>query len=156
MKKLIAFVLMSLLMLSLAGCSSTHDDDRQQTGDAAPNRWGVTLVTEQVTETGLTLVCHHSGGEDVVELNTGSYYVVQQLKDDLWVDVEFAPQKYDIAWTMEAWMIPKEDTISWDVNWEWLYGKLPAGEYRIGKEIMNFRGTGDYDVEMVYAEFVIE
>ena len=70
--------------------------------------------------------------------------------------MEFAPQKYDIAWTMEAWMIPKEDTISWDVNWEWLYGKLPAGEYRIGKEIMNFRGTGDYDVEMVYAEFVIE
>ena len=59
----------------------------------------------------MTLVCHHSGGEDVAELNTGSYYVIQQLKDDLWVDVEFAPQKYDIAWTMEAWIIPKEDTI---------------------------------------------
>ena len=156
MKKLLSVVLTSILMLSLVGCSSAHDDDQQQTGDAAPNRWGVTLVTEQVTETGLTLACHHSGGEDVVELNTGSYYVVQQLKDGLWVDVEFAPQKYDIAWTMEAWMIPKEDTISWDVNWEWLYCKLPAGEYRIGKEIMNFRGTGDYDVEMVYAEFVIE
>lgn len=155
MKKLIAFVLMSLLMLSLAGCSPAHDSD-QQTGDAAPNRWGVTLEIEQVTGKGLTLVCHHSGGEDVAELNTGSYYVIQQLKDDLWVDVEFAPQKYDIAWTMEAWIIPKEDTITWDVDWEWLYGKLPVGEYRIGKEIMNFRGTGDYDVEMVYAEFVIE
>ena len=42
----------------------------------------------------------------------------------------------------------------WDVRWDWL-GELPAGEYRIGKKIMNFRGTGDYDEEMVYAEFAI-
>ena len=53
-------------------------------------------------------------------------------------------------------MIQKEDTTQWDVNWEWLYGELPAGEYRIGKEIMNFRGAGDYDTEMLYAGFVID
>lgn len=64
--------------------------------------------------------------------------------------------KHEIGWTLEAWIIEKESTTTWDVNWEWLYGELPSGEYRIGKEILNFRGTGDFDTEIVYAEFIIE
>jgi len=114
------------------------------------------LETENVTPIGLTIVCHQSGGENVAELDTGSFYVIQKLKKSKWVDVEYIPQEYDVAWTAEAWPIPKEGTTTCDVNWEWLYGKLPAGEYRIGKGITNFRGPGDYDNEMVYADFVIE
>ena len=120
-----------------------------------PNQWGITLRTGNVTANGLTIVCNHSGGENVAELNTGSYYVIQKLEETSWVDVEYLQQEYELTWTSEAWIIQKEGTTLWDVNWEWLYGKLSAGEYRIGKEITNFRGTGDYDKEMVYAGFII-
>ena len=41
-------------------------------------------------------------------------------------------------------------------NWEWLYGELPEGNYRIAKEIMDFRETGEYDTAIHYAEFRIE
>jgi hypothetical protein len=41
------------------------------------------------------------------------------------------------------------------VDWGWLYGALPSGQYRIGKEIMNFRGAGDFDKSMAYAEFTV-
>lgn len=34
-------------------------------------------------------------------------------------------------------------------------GELSAGRYRIGKEFMDFRKTGDYDKEICYAEFEI-
>ena len=91
----------------------------------------------------------------MAELYTGSFYVIQKYEKAGWVDVEYLPQEYDIAWTFDAWIIQKEGTTRWDVNWEWLYGELSAGEYRIGKEVMNFRGTGDYDTELVYAEFII-
>ena len=57
---------------------------------------------------------------------------------------------------MEAWIINKNDTTSWDIDWAWLYGELPAGKYRIGKVITNFRDTGDYDTEIAYAEFEIK
>ena len=77
-------------------------------------------------------------------------------KDGVWVNVEYLPQEYDLVWTQEAWGILKDSTTTWNVKGESLYGELPAGIYRIGKEIMNFRGTGDYDKEMAYAEFVIE
>jgi len=56
---------------------------------------------------------------------------------------------------MEAWIIPMNDSVEWNVDWEWLYGQLSPGTYRIVKEIMNFRGTGDYDKAEYYAEFTI-
>lgn len=128
----------------------------EPTSNAISHNWGITLETENVTSKGLTIVCHHSGGEDVFDLHTGSYYTLQKLEDEGWVDVEYLPQEYTVGWTAEAWNIQKENTTTWDVNWEWLYGELPAGEYRIGKEITNFRGTGDSDSEMIYADFIIK
>ena len=120
------------------------------------NNWGVTLEAKNVTPKGLMITCNHAGGENTVELQTGSYYIVQRLEDDGYVEVPFIPQKHQIAWTAEAWIIEKEGETNWDVNWEWLYGELPTGKYRIGKEIVNFRDTGDYDTEIVYAEFEIK
>ena len=52
-------------------------------------------------------------------------------------------------------MIPENSKVEWQVNWAWLYGQLSPGKYRIGKNIMYFRGTGDYDQKMYYAEFEI-
>ena len=162
MKKLIALVLALLCVLSVVGCTSKADGGTFQNpienifSDEKPNKWGITLEVENVTASGLTIVCNHSGGENVAELNTGSYYVVQKFEEAGWVDVEYLPQEYDVTWTSEAWIIQQESTTKWDVNWEWLYGELSAGEYRIGKEIMNFRGTGDFDKAMVYADFIIE
>jgi len=125
-------------------------------GMIVQNNWGITLVAENVTPTGLTIVCHQSGGENVAELDTGSFYTIQKLEENRWHTVEYLPHEYEIGWTAEAWIIQKDSTTTWDVDWEWLYGALPSGEYRIGKEIMNFRKTGDYDIEMAYAEFTIE
>ena len=123
--------------------------------EAIPNDWGVALSADNVTSKGLTIVCYQSGGENVAQLHTGTYYVLQKLESEMWVDVEYLPQEYDVGWTMEALVIEKESATFWKINWEWLYGELPAGEYRIGKVITNFRATGDYDEEMFYAEFVI-
>ena len=65
------------------------------------------------------------------------------------------PSTHDVGWTAEAYIINKENTTDWEVNWEWLYGKLPEGNYRIGKEIMDFQGTGVYDIFNYYANFDI-
>lgn len=62
----------------------------------------------------------------------------------------------EIGWTSEAWIIPMNDSCEWEVNWEWLYGQIPAGKYRVGKEIIDFRGPGDFDQAVYYIEFVID
>lgn len=160
MKKLTAFVFALICVLSVTGCTSKTNGGASQNPteneiNKKPNQWGVVLEVNNVTAKGLTIVFNHSGGENVAELSTGSYYVIQKSEEAGWVDVEYLPQEYEVAWTAEARILQKEGTTQWDINWEWLYGKLPAGKYRIGKEIMNFRDTSDYDEELIYAEFII-
>lgn len=43
----------------------------------------------------------------------------------------------------------------WKVDWKWLYGSLNAGDYRIVKDVSDFRKTGDYDTYFLAAEFAI-
>ena len=116
--------------------------------------WGVTLTAADVTPTGLTIRCAQSGGAVTGTLETGSYYVVERLVDGIWVPLKVVFEG-NYSWTLEAWVVPKDDTVEWQVNWEWLYGPLPGGVYRIGKELMDFRSGGNYDTMMIYAEFSI-
>ena len=43
-----------------------------------------------------------------------------------------------------------------EVDWSGLYGELSPGRYRIGKEVMDFRGARDYDILNYYAEFSVD
>ena len=117
--------------------------------------WGIQLTATDVTSSGLTLVCKQSGGQPTGDLQTGGRYWLEVQINNQWVPVEMTPSKYERAWTDEGWIIPMNDTAEWDVDWTWLYGELPVGYYRIGKEIMDFRVTGDYDENSYYANFEV-
>ena len=118
--------------------------------------WGVSLTVENITPTGIIIKCTQSGGNPTGELQTGSWYILQEWTQEYgWVEVDNLPLEYELAWTQEAWIIPMNDTCEWEVEWEWLYGSLSEGKYRIGKEITDFRETGDYDEAIYYAEFEI-
>ena len=134
------------------------------TADSASNivygpmarEWGITLKATDVTPTGLTIECTQSGGKDVHELSTGSYFVIQKFSGGVWEDIEYLPQEYEVGWTSEAWIIQEEATTSWKVEWDQIYGELPAGEYRIGKKIMNLRETEAFIKGFAYADFTIQ
>lgn len=117
------------------------------------DNWGLALSVKDVTSTGTTLVFTQKGGVPTGELQTGGWYIVEnRTKEDGWKEM---PRYCEICWADEADLIPKEECTEFTVNWEELYGKLPAGQYRIGKEVMDFRDTGDYDKAMYYGEFEI-
>ena len=127
-------------------------------GEVSPlslaNTWGITFAAENVTPTGMTLVCTQSGGDAPGELFTGSYYVIERLMpDNCWVPVE--PLIDELVWTTEGWGITRNGETRWNVNWSSQYGSLPGGIYRLGKQVTAFRGTGNYDSTNVYAEFGI-
>ena len=118
--------------------------------------WGITLTAETVTPTSATIKCTQSGGEPTGELQTGSWYILETwTQENGWREMPYVIDG-EIGWTAEAWMIPMNGTCEWEVNWEWLYGTIPAGKYRIGKELMDFRGPGDFDKAIYFVEFSIE
>lgn len=109
-----------------------------------------------MTPEGLTIVCTQSGGTPTGELSTGTYYVLERKESDVWIEVADILDGKKVGWDEVAWIISMDGVTEWKVDWKWLYGSLASGHYRIGKEIMDFRGTGDYDKEMYYAEFELE
>lgn len=115
--------------------------------------WGITLSVKDVTSTGMTLVCSQSGGEITGELECGSDYSLLVNSNGVWNAVPYLVD--EVAWTSEAYCIPMNDSIEFELKWERLYGELPAGTYRVVKGFMDFRGTGDYDTETYHTEFEI-
>lgn len=117
--------------------------------------WGVTLTVKDVTPTGLVIVCTQSGGSPAGELSAGSYYIIEKETLGIWAEVDYV-QEMEVCWDAVAWIIPMDSMVEWKVNWQWLYGSLSSGHYRIGKEVMDFKETGNYDESMYYAEFEIK
>ena len=156
MKKLL-LILIAILMF----CSCTVSEQNTETQEnknepeifenAEQDDWGITLSVTDVTPTGLTVVFTQSGGNPTGELMTGSYYRLENKDKELAYIVEG-----DVAWTSEAYMIQKDGETEMQANWEWLYGTLEPGTYRIFKGVMDFRGPGDFDEKEYSAEFVIE
>ena len=51
--------------------------------------------------------------------------------------------------------VTMEGDTSWPVSWEWVYGALEPGVYRLTKSFMDFRDSGDYDTQTYSVEFAI-
>ena len=121
--------------------------------------WGLTLSVEDVSATGLTLVVSQEGGNPTGELQTGDPYRLITLVDGTWKTVEELPLPEGIdgrAWNSIAYLLPKGETREFEINWEWIFGELPSGTYRLIKEFMDFRGTANYDTFEYWVEFNVQ
>ena len=149
--------IISVFKLNEEGAVLENADEEKVTVPAVedegfPN-WGLTLSVKNVTESGLTLVCTQSGGELTGELQTGSDYKLIVLKE-AWEDVPTIIEDY--GWNMIAYMVTKNDVTEFEYDWEWLYGKLSSGTYRMIKGFTQFREAGDYDDFAYWVEFEIK
>lgn len=160
MKECIALAL--FLALLLTGCGGpgaagarAGTGSRGTSGrvEALPDEWGLTLTAEDVTPMGLNLHLAQSGGRPTGELETGSYFWLERESGGAWTELE--PLAEELAWTMEAYLIRAEGDTELEVKWAALYGELPAGSYRLGKEVTDFRAAGDFDRRTYYAYFTV-
>ena len=112
-----------------------------------------------MTPTGLTLVCAQSGGTIRGELLTGEVFVVERRTDGE-IPAAFTEVPYivegGVGWNDIGLSVPLNDTREFTIDWSWIYGELPPGQYRIGKQFLDVAEPGDYDSHTFYAEFSIE
>lgn len=90
-----------------------------------------------VTPTGLKLQFTHMPGKDtdVEEYNFGSWYELEQYTEGEWKTLPALQVKGKYAWEDLAYFIPAEGSKELEIDWEWLYGFLEEGKYRIHKSI---------------------
>lgn len=112
---------------------------------------GVTLSADNITENGLTLNCVQNDeiGQPTGELQSSSYFWIEKDVEGMWEKLEF-PQ--NIAFDDMALIVNRNDVTTWDIDWSYIW-TLDNGKYRLHKELMDFRGTGDYDIYDYFIEF---
>jgi hypothetical protein len=119
---------------------------------------GIGLIAEghDVTSSGMTIrfsVWDPELTKGDLEFSEGFW--LEKLEGNEWTALPVTVEG-DWAFTEEAHIIskdPESPGTDWQVNWEWLYGKLGPGDYRIGKTVLDFRAPGDYTEYPVYVYF---
>lgn len=117
--------------------------------------WGITCFIKDLSNVGMTFQIEQFGGEYEGELQTGDWFSILQRNEEEWVKVPTNPL-IDYAWNSVAYPIKTNEISEWNVEWKWLYGELPPGDYRLDKKVMDFCGTRDFSEQIYSVYFTIE
>ncbi len=102
---------------------------------------GVMMDVNHVTPTGLTVRFRQYDAKGADELIYGEGYTLEFLNKDSW---EAVPMIIDNgAFTDIGYNIPPGGESEIETDWEWLYGKLSPGTYKITKKIWTNPKDGD-------------
>ena len=111
---------------------------------------GVSVELLDVTPTSATIGILDTSDKEVLY---GEDYSLQVFKDNDWEAVPYVIENW---WFHSIGYSPQKNIrTEWEADWEWLYGKLEPGQYRMVKSFMDFRGTGDYTEYHYFIEFEI-
>ena len=104
-------------------------------GQSNPGSYDDTIAVQMsvshVTPTGLTVHFTQYDKRDCGELIYGEGYHLEVLNGDIWEDVPTIIE--DWGFNSIGYTLPAEGEAEIETNWEWLYGKLSPGTYRITK-----------------------
>ena len=114
---------------------------------------GVTMEVTEYSDTSVTVKITNDTDKDI---QCGSDFCLKMQDEETGEWRELDEVIDNVAFTAEAYIIQKNSPYEKVINFEWLYGKLEPGRYRIVKTVTDFRGTGDYTNYAFTAEFSIK
>jgi len=114
---------------------------------------GVTMTVKEGTasSTGLTVVMENNSDNQCIY---GEFFELEKKIDETWYRVPVAIDD-NYGFNSIGYDLSPGDSREWEVDWNWLYGSLEPGNYRIIKDIVDLKGTGDYETYYLAAEFSI-
>lgn len=116
---------------------------------------GLYFSLKRVTSTGVALVYDQYDPEAPTgELLDGDDFTLEVKTGSQWEAVPIT-LKGDYGFHDIAYEIPRGGITERELNWEWLYGELEPGEYRIWKRIHDFRKAGEFDEYEICARFLL-
>lgn len=159
MKNKTAFLLMlSLSVLFFSGCQNLNDEDstdlKASILDEVDTMDGVSMsaVKDSISPTGLSVELKNGSDRQVIYSED---ILLEENIDDRWYHVPVVISE-DYGFNDIGYELDPGEQQSIEIDWEWLYGELDDGQYRLVKRALDFRGTGDFDEHHLTAEFEID
>lgn len=100
--------------------------------------WNLSMTVTDIRPNGLTVQFVQTGpfpGSDQASLIYGNEYSLQTFENGQWADVPLLPQEQEVVWNEDVYRIFMDNISGHVISWDQLYGSLPAGRYRISKEV---------------------
>ena len=86
----------------------------------------------------------------------GESFKIEKKIDDKWNEVK---KINNAAFNYKAYYVDRNGMLEMNCEWEYIYGELAPGEYRIVKDAMRndkYQSTNKTVVHYLYAEFILE
>lgn len=150
-KTILAILVCGFLVIGLTGCGKTKNEfDVGGKSDIQISQNDVTLSIKEgtLTNTGATLLLKNNSDKNY---SYGNPYSIEIKKDGEWHKINV-----ELNFTMPAFSLKSGETKEIEVNWEYGYGKLASGTYRIIKGIDYEYEEGKFESFSITAEFTIE
>lgn len=150
-KNLTVLIVMTVLScLNFYGCSK-KDAMSESTYDVNNfNDAYISVVGSSVTSESISVTVSYTG------INTGllgKWFIIEICQDNKWYEIPLIIQNYDVDG--EAYPIGASSSRTMDYDWQYLYGSLPEGQYRIITRITDFIKAGDFKEYYLAAPFSI-
>ena len=151
--KMKLFVLLICMMFIFVGCSN-EKEGVPTSHETVNNLEGITMHIKEgtVSSTGMTVVLENKTDKHI---SYGDPYTLEKNMDGKWFEVaDILDGNY--GFNDIGYKLPPSRANEWEVDWQWLYGKLDKGKYRLVKYVLDFRQAGDFDRYYLAVEFEIQ
>lgn len=74
----------------------------------------------------------------------GEWYKIEKQINDKWYEVKTTTDDY--WFNAMEYLVDKNNEVKFVIDWEWLYGELPLGNYRILKQVNNQFISIEFDI----------
>lgn len=116
---------------------------------------GLFFSMKNITSTGTTIIFNqHYADSSEKGLIYGDDFVMEQKVNGNWEEVPVVVEG-DYGFHDIAYIIKNGDITESELDWEWLYGELEPGEYRIKKSVLDTVESGKNDKYVVCAYFIL-
>ena len=154
MRKKFCLILVIISCLFLTGCNDLSKNNFINTGEQSKYIIDKNLVNLSVKDGSLTnskaiLIIENLTGDDFLY---GYPYLVECEKEDIWYEI--VPIN-DLNFNLPAFSLKEKQSVETLVDWEYHYGKLPSGKYRIIKTVFSDKDTSTKEINIA-VEFTIK
>ncbi len=150
-KILFSILISSILFLGVVGCESRKNEfdigNKSNIKISQNNDVILSIKDGTLTNTGATLVLTNNSDKN---FQYGNPYEIEIKKDGEWHKI-----KVKLYFTLPAFHLNSKEIKEIELNWDYEYGKLSAGSYRIIKSINYEYEEGKYESFNIAVEFTI-